>query len=106
MWGNLADAGDTMQSLSRSCATWAKDEQTMSIIELTPAIRTNDAMPKLLVSAREAARLLSLSERTLYSLTKAGQFPVVRVGRSVRYRVADLQAWIERMAEKETRNSA
>jgi excisionase family DNA binding protein len=39
----------------------------------------------LLIIAREAARLLSISERKLWTLTKSGKFPCVRIGASVRY---------------------
>lgn len=51
-------------------------------------------LPKLLITAREAARTLSVSERTLWTLTKSGQVSAVRVGRSVRYTQADLEAFI------------
>ena len=56
---------------------------------------------KLLLTGREAAALLSVSERTLWKLTKAGTIPVVRFpgNRAVRYsrealqqRIAQLQA--------------
>lgn len=50
---------------------------------------------KLLVPAREAAKLLSLSPRKLWSLTTSGQIPCVRIGRSVRYCPDDLRAWID-----------
>jgi excisionase family DNA binding protein len=48
----------------------------------------------LLWRAPEAARALSISESTLWKLVKAGQLPVVRLGRSVRFAPASLQAWI------------
>jgi excisionase family DNA binding protein len=51
--------------------------------------------PLLLIKPREAARMLSVSEKTLWTLTKGGVIPVVRVGeRSVRYSVAALERWI------------
>jgi excisionase family DNA binding protein len=50
---------------------------------------------RLLWTCREAAAALNLSERTLWSLTKAGGLPCVRIGRSVRYDPADIRAWIE-----------
>ena len=50
----------------------------------------------LLVSHRDAARMLSVCERTLYSLVQAGEIPVVRIGRGVRYSVEDLKAWIKK----------
>lgn len=49
----------------------------------------------LLLTARQTARMLAISERSLYSLTKAGDLPAVRIGRSVRYDPADIRAWIE-----------
>ncbi len=48
----------------------------------------------LLVSAREAARLLSVSDRTLWTLSHNGRLPRVTIGRAVRYSVDDLQAFI------------
>jgi len=48
----------------------------------------------LLVDAREAARLLAVSARTLWTLTDSGALPCVRIGRLVRYRPTDLAAWV------------
>ena len=48
-----------------------------------------------LLDQREAARLLRLSERTLERLRLQGGGPLyVKAGRAVRYREADLEAWI------------
>ena len=47
----------------------------------------------ILVTVREAAKLLAISERKLWELTAGGQIPVVRIGRAVRYLPADLHAW-------------
>lgn len=57
----------------------------------------------LLVTAREAARMLSVSERTLWAWTKEGRLPIVRLATSAaaagrkqnRYAVADLLAFID-----------
>jgi len=50
----------------------------------------------MLLTARQAARALAVSERTLYALTKAGEILAVRVSRrGVRYDPADLRTWIE-----------
>ncbi len=56
---------------------------------------TKQPLPRLLVSPREAARMLAVSERTLFSLRKAGAIPAVQVGRCVRYSLDDLRRWIE-----------
>ena len=48
-----------------------------------------------LLSAREAAALLHLSERTLERFRVSGTGPkFVRLGRSIRYRLADIEAYI------------
>lgn len=49
---------------------------------------------RLLLRAREAAALLNVSARTLWSLTKTGDVRSVRIGRSVRYAPADLEAFV------------
>ena len=51
---------------------------------------------RLAVPPREAARLLSISERTLWGLTAPrGPIPAVRLGRSVRYDVGALRRWLD-----------
>jgi predicted DNA-binding transcriptional regulator AlpA len=50
----------------------------------------------LLLTAREAARALAISERTLWGLTAPrGPIRPVRVGRAIRYAPAELQRWID-----------
>lgn len=53
----------------------------------------------LLVTAVRAAEMLGIGQRTLWSLTDAGDLPCVRIGRSVRYSVADLETWIDRQRD-------
>jgi excisionase family DNA binding protein len=48
----------------------------------------------LLLKPGEAATLLAVSQRTLWSLTREGTIPCVRLGRSVRYSVETLRAVI------------
>jgi excisionase family DNA binding protein len=48
----------------------------------------------LLLTAADASRALSISERTLARLTAAGQLPVVRIGRSIRYSTKTLADFI------------
>ena len=47
------------------------------------------------VNATNAARLLGIGERKLWSLTNRGDIPHFRIGRSVRYSVPALLAWID-----------
>ena len=48
----------------------------------------------LAVGAREAARLLSISERSLWSLTKDGKIHAARVGRKLLYSVDELKRFV------------
>jgi predicted DNA-binding transcriptional regulator AlpA len=58
-------------------------------------VQTSNSPPKLLLDAREAAAALTVSERFLWGITAPrGDLPCVRLGRSVRYHVSDLEAWI------------
>jgi excisionase family DNA binding protein len=59
-------------------------------------IRTNEPHKTLtpLLTVREAADVLRVSERTLWTLTHSGELRAVRVGRSVRYDQSDLASWI------------
>lgn len=56
----------------------------------------NDSNGQLLLTAKCAAKALSISERKLWSLTNCGDVPSVRIGRSVRYDPLDLREWISR----------
>ena len=57
--------------------------------------------PKLLLTAREAAECLSISEKTLWNYTvPRGSLRCVRIGRRVLYSVEALRAWMERQEER------
>jgi excisionase family DNA binding protein len=51
--------------------------------------------PKHLLTRIEAATALSLSVRMVDSLVRSGDLPVVRIGRSVRFRSSTLDYFIE-----------
>ncbi|MBK8099846.1 MAG: helix-turn-helix domain-containing protein [Planctomycetes bacterium] len=59
-----------------------------------------------LLRPREAAELLAISPRLLWSLTQQGAVRAVRFGRTVRYDLTDLLAWIERQKGPRTSNRA
>ena len=52
---------------------------------------------QLLLSPRDAAQVLGISERKLWGMTFQSEerFPFIRMGRCVRYPVDDLQRWID-----------
>jgi excisionase family DNA binding protein len=56
----------------------------------------NGTPEPLLLTAAEAAKLLAIGARTLWTLTDRGEIPVVRIGRAVRYDRRDLLAYIDR----------
>ena len=49
-----------------------------------------------LLTYREAAALLGVTDRTVWTLVHRGNLPAVRFGHSVRIDPADLRAFIER----------
>jgi excisionase family DNA binding protein len=64
--------------------------------------RTEQTIEPILLTARQAAKLLNISERTLYARTADGSITVVRIGnRGIRYDPADLRRWIERAKNSE-----
>ena len=56
--------------------------------------RPDTSPDAILVDSKQAAAMLAIGSRHLWTLTNCGAIPCVRIGRSVRYRVADLNAWV------------
>jgi len=50
----------------------------------------------LLLTPKETAKILNICERTLFALTQRGELPSIRIGRAVRFPMAELQKWIEK----------
>ncbi|MBI5758811.1 MAG: helix-turn-helix domain-containing protein [Planctomycetales bacterium] len=72
----------------------------MTTTYTTPA--ANTVPVRLLLTPREAAKAMAVSERTLWGWSEPrGPIPVVRIGRSVRYDQRDLIAFID-FAKTET----
>jgi excisionase family DNA binding protein len=57
-----------------------------------------DTEPRpVLIDAEELARMMDVSERTLWRLLSGGKLPQpVRIGRSTRWRLAEVTEWIEK----------
>ena len=55
---------------------------------------SDERTTRLLLTPRDAAEALAISERKLWGITASKEIPHIRVGRCVRYPVADLQRWI------------
>ena len=46
-----------------------------------------------LISVRELAEVVGLSENTIYSLTASGDLPHLRFGAAIRFDPVDVEAW-------------
>ena len=55
---------------------------------------TPEKVERLAVSASEAAKMLSLSPRTLHQLTKDGEIRAKRVGRKLLYGIDELRRFL------------
>jgi excisionase family DNA binding protein len=47
-----------------------------------------------LLTAKQTAKRLTISARTVFELTRTGQLPVIRIGCNVRYALSDIEAFI------------
>ena len=57
--------------------------------------KSDRIMENLSVRPFDAAKLLSISERTLATWTKSEGLPSIKVGRIVLYSIPDLARWLE-----------
>ena len=59
-----------------------------------------ESSQKLLLNVREVAALTGLSVGSLYHFVSAHRVPVVRISaRCIRFRVSDLERWIDELTE-------
>lgn len=55
----------------------------------------SDPTEPLALTIRQTAEALQVCEKTIWTLTKAGRLRAIRIGRAVRYDVADVRRFIE-----------
>jgi excisionase family DNA binding protein len=67
------------------------------------SLRMSATLSEPLLSVREAAKVLSVSVRTVYGLIESGQLPAFRVGGQLRLSRSVLADWL---AEQATRSSS
>jgi excisionase family DNA binding protein len=60
------------------------------------------SVPKLLLTAADVAKMLSIGQTKVAELIAAKSLPTVRIGRSVRISAVSLQKWIEQHEDQET----
>jgi excisionase family DNA binding protein len=63
----------------------------------------NTSQDTKLLSVKEVAEMLSVSERTVWSITNAGEIPCVRIRKRVLYRLDHVQGFIDRQTDGGTR---
>jgi excisionase family DNA binding protein len=66
----------------------------------SPPLRDMPAAMRALVTVREASEYLSVSPRTIWGLVAQRELSGVRVGRTVRIAVSELDAAIRRMQDR------
>lgn len=59
-------------------------------------MRSTSTIQPQLLTERDAARWLSISQRSLWTLRNRGEIPFAKVGRQVRYHVEDLEAFVKK----------
>ncbi len=94
----------TAQNMQARPTAAAISEPSLKPNQMTPIERSQHAMSRgqkppdnvgLLVNMREAAKLLKMSERNVWSMWKAGKIPrPIRIGQSVRWGYEELRAWV------------
>lgn len=54
-----------------------------------------------IMTVREVANYLHLSEATVYQMARNGQIPVARIGRTWRFTKESINSWISKSTERE-----
>jgi len=60
-------------------------------------------MEKLL-TLREVSEKLQISENTLYKLARKGEIPGIKIGNQWRFKVQDIEKWLEEQKRKKKGN--
>jgi excisionase family DNA binding protein len=58
-------------------------------------------MTEQIMTLKEVAEYLKLTEKTAYRLAAERKLPGFKVGGSWRFKMSDLEAWIEKQKDKE-----
>ena len=65
-----------------------------------------EAVPRLALRPRDAAKALGIGERLLWTLTNRGEIPHVRLGAAVLYPVEGLRRFLDEAADGRRRDGA
>jgi excisionase family DNA binding protein len=56
----------------------------------------NGGVPRRLLDRKETAAYLAISDRHLWAITDRGDLPCIKLGRTVRYAIEDIEAYLKR----------
>jgi excisionase family DNA binding protein len=70
-------------------------EDVMSTNNSVDVVRRDPAPAPLALRSKEAAKVLGISARLLWTYTKCNDVPHMRIGRRILYPLAALHAWLE-----------
>ncbi|RMD65754.1 MAG: DNA-binding protein [Planctomycetota bacterium] len=117
-WPHVDNAEHKTLTHKERMALTIHDEATLHALAaqrtIRPAARAGrvrlcDRTPSLidpLLTYRQAATVLGVTDRTVWTLVDRGELPAVRFGRSVRIDPADLRAFIDRSKRAESAGGA
>ena len=57
------------------------------------------------MTVSEVAEYLRVNPQTVYRKAKAGELPAVRIGRAIRFRRSELEAWLKNLRVSSTTGS-
>ena len=58
------------------------------------------APDQILLTSKDVARKLAISERQVFALKAIGELPFIKIGRLTRYQLSDIEAYLERNYER------
>jgi len=91
VWENIG----RLKKIQQHLAIWALGPIYYIMINDTSLFGRAELAPhQPLLTQQEAAEILRVCPKTIYTLTKDGALPAVRIGRAVRYDRGDLQRFI------------
>lgn len=93
-----------LKNVLREVAAEFMDEWKANARHQSP--QSTPAVDGYLLTPRETAKRLAISERHLFQLTRSGQLPCVRVGKCVRYNIETIQKWVREIESKDQPSTA
>ncbi len=62
-------------------------------------------MNESVLTTKQIAEYLNVTERTIYNLLQRGELPGFKVGMAWRFRIEDIDKWIQRNMKKQNRKA-